>query len=77
MNNIMTSVRSCLQVKTMSSLMFIKCVDPPRHLFNPKCYARKWIEKHASADDLKARAKAERSEPECVSDYKVICKILA
>ncbi len=56
MNILATSIRSSLAIKTLSSLMFIKCVGPPPRLFDPSPFTKTWITKnHVLSDNNKAR----------------------
>ena len=57
MNILASSVRSSLTIKTLSTLMFIKCVGPPPQEFSPSMYVKTW--KSSLSDDSKARARNE------------------
>jgi len=72
MNILASRVRSSLTIKTLSTLMFIKCVGPPPQEFCPSLYARSW--KGTPSDDSKARARKRTLDDE--HDYNIIWKKL-
>ena len=75
MNILASSVRSSLSMKTISTLIFIKCVGPSPQQFDPTSYARTWLTKHhCLADDLKARSRKRNDDQE--HDYSIIWKKL-
>ena len=43
MNEIVTPLRSSLNVETIAALLFINCVGPPLTIFNPEKYVRSWL----------------------------------
>ena len=62
-------------MKTISTLIFIKCVGPSPQQFDPTSYARTWLTKHhCLADDLKARSRKRNDDQE--HDYSIIWKKL-
>ena len=42
--NILTTTRNTLEVKSMSALLFIKCVGPPLQMFKPDVYVKSWLQ---------------------------------
>ena len=62
MNILASTVRSSLTIKTLSTLMFIKCVGPPPQEFCPTLYARSW--KGSPSDNSKARARKRKVDEE-------------
>ena len=55
MNILAFSVRSSLDIKTLSTLMFFKCIGPPPWEFSPSLYVKMW--KGSLSDDSKALAR--------------------
>ena len=72
MNVLASSTKSSLSIKTLSTLMFIKCVGPPPQQFDPAKYVRTW--KNSLADDSKARSRKRTANEE--HDYDFIWKKL-
>ena len=72
MNILASTVRSSLTIKTLSTLMFIKCVGPPPQEFCPTLYARSW--KGSASDNSKACARKRKVDEE--HDYNIIWKKL-
>jgi len=72
MNILASRVRSSLTIKTLSMLMFIKCVGPTPQEFCPSLYVRSW--KRTPSDDSKARARKRTLDDE--HDYNIIWKKL-
>ena len=72
MNILTSSVRSSLTIKTLSTLMFIKCVGPPPQEFCPSLYVRTW--KGSLSDDSKAHARKQTINEE--HDYNILRKKL-
>ena len=63
MNILASSIRSSLAMKTLSSLMFIKCVGSPAQKFELHPYVKTWItQRHCLADDSKARGQKKNEE---------------
>ena len=63
MNIPASSIRSSLAMKTLSSLMSIKCVGSPPQKFEPHPYVKTWItQSHCLADDSKARGQKKIEE---------------
>ncbi|XP_054482930.1 uncharacterized protein LOC129115546 [Anoplopoma fimbria] len=71
--NILTTTRNTLEVKSMSALLFIKCVGPPLQMFKPDVYVKSWLQSHCLANDLRARARKV-----CIKkhDYETLWKLL-
>ena len=63
MNVLASSTRSSLTIKTLSAIMFIKCVGPPPQIFVPHPYVKTWItQNHCLADNSKARERKKIDE---------------
>ncbi|XP_028592483.2 peroxisome biogenesis factor 2 isoform X1 [Podarcis muralis] len=63
MNLTVTSSRSSLVIRTVSSLMFIRMVGPPLTQFNPTKYVESWLlQGHHNAVDTKSRKRSREDE---------------
>ena len=71
--NILTTTRSSLEVKSMSALLFIKCVGPPLNKFRPEVYVKTWLQSHCLANNPKARARKIETKKH---DYENLWKLL-
>lgn len=55
--NIISGMRATLELKSLSVLLFIKCVGPPVKCFAPRHYVKSWLQtNHVLASNLQARA---------------------
>ena len=71
--NMLTTTRSSLEVKSMSALLFIKCVGPPLNKFRPDVYVKSWLQSHCLANNPKARARKIETKKH---DYENLWKLL-
>jgi hypothetical protein len=63
MNLIVTPARSSLSIKTITSLLFIKIVEPPLTQFDPTKYVRLWLlQGQHSAVDTKSKERKRTEE---------------
>jgi hypothetical protein len=63
MNLIVTPARSSLSIRTITSLIFIKIVEPPLTQFDPIKYVRLWLLRgHHSAVDTKSKERKRTEE---------------
>ena len=53
MNNIMTVKRSTLEIKNLSSLMFLSILKISIKSFKPEEYANEWLQVHQSSESIK------------------------
>lgn len=73
MNEIMSPLRTSLNIKTVAALLFIKCVGPPLTKFEPEKYVRSWLlNGRHSADDTTSRKRNQK----CDKIYESLWKLL-
>lgn len=73
MNEIITPLRSSLNISTVSALLFINCVGPPLTEFRPEKYVRSWLAKGGhSADDNASRKRDKKIDDK----YSALWKLL-
>ena len=73
MNNVVTPLRSRLNLENVSALMFIKLVGPPLKSWKPTRFVRKWVATRRSADHLACR---KRESNDVVSPYQTIWEVM-
>ncbi|VVC38780.1 Ribonuclease H-like domain,HAT, C-terminal dimerisation domain [Cinara cedri] len=72
MNEIITPLRSSLNISTVSALLFVNCVDPSLTDFHPETYVRSWLVKgRNSANDT-----ANRKRKKKIEKYSALWKLL-
>jgi len=72
-NEIISPVRTSLNIKTVAALLFINCVGPPLTKFEPEKYVRPWLlNGRHSADDTTSRKRNQK----CVKTYESLWKLL-
>lgn len=73
MNEIMSPLRTSLNIKTVAALLFINCVGPPLTKFEPEKYVRSWLlNGRHSADDTASRKRNQK----CDKTYEPLWKLL-
>jgi hypothetical protein len=73
MNEIITPLRSSLNISTVSALLFINCVGPSLTEFRPEKYVRSWLVKGRHSADDNARRKRKKKIDE---KYSALWKLL-
>lgn len=73
MNEIITPLRSSLNISTVSALLFINCVGLPLTEFRPEKYVRSWLAKggHA-ADDNVSRKRDKKIDDKYLALWKLL-----